>query len=242
MNTRLKEAVVYNSIAIIILLLAFMTMVFNPSFFNRICVEDGVVEWITTIAFLLASIFFIVSLSRSNKIKHAHSRTLASVMTICFALFSFFCFGEEISWGQRIFDLELSSKYQVDQYHQLEGSFQNIQNETNLHNMGFIEKIGNRVIIMGIQLIMGIIFPVLVNIKLFSRYFKRIYHPVPSFALTMFFIGGIMLIATKFFYHPGVVDNVYIYDRVNEFSEMMMSFGFLIFSLWGIRRPDYNLL
>lgn len=83
--------------------------------------EDGVVENLTTL-FLLAT--SIVAIWRAVKAYKAGKRLWVLMWAVLGFLF-FFAAGEEISWGQRIFNVESSGFF-------LE---KNLQKETNLHNL-----------------------------------------------------------------------------------------------------------
>lgn len=83
--------------------------------------EDGVVENLTTL-FLLAT--SIVAIHSAVKAYRAGKRLWVLMWAVLGFLF-FFAAGEEISWGQRIFNVESSGFF-------LE---KNLQKETNLHNL-----------------------------------------------------------------------------------------------------------
>ncbi len=83
--------------------------------------EDGFAEYGT--AFMLLSIFLLL-FSRLFKLWSVKSATWRFGMFIMGLVFLFGA-GEEISWGQRIFNIE-SSEYFIEH---------NAQKETNLHNM-----------------------------------------------------------------------------------------------------------
>jgi hypothetical protein len=94
----------------------------NLEWFNkRYAIEDGVIEWLTVLPLLIVvfiSLRYVVKL-------HSRRNWLFSV-TLCFlALFCFFVAGEEVSWGQRIFNVESSEFFKKN----------NAQAETNLHNL-----------------------------------------------------------------------------------------------------------
>ncbi|MCW8930405.1 MAG: hypothetical protein OQL19_09225 [Gammaproteobacteria bacterium] len=93
----------------------------HDSFKSYFVVEDGFTEW-STVVFLLIGLF--VCVRRVWLLKNERS-FLFLFMTSLLALFFFFGAGEEISWGQRIFDVE-SSEFFVQN---------NAQGETNLHNL-----------------------------------------------------------------------------------------------------------
>lgn len=102
-----------------IVFVAMSNKLINKSFVMFVSKEDGLIEQGTAFIFLICS-FLSASIAmkcsiRSRKIIHA-----------LFAIGFFLCFGEEISWGQRIFGFETPERL----------SELNVQNEFNLHNLG----------------------------------------------------------------------------------------------------------
>lgn len=90
-------------------------------FYNTLVVEDGIIENITAITLLLISILFLYRLIKTRGTKS----TPWLIFNTLIIFGSFFGFGEEISWGQRIFSIESGEFF----------SEYNLQNETNLHNL-----------------------------------------------------------------------------------------------------------
>lgn len=76
--------------------------------------EDGVVEWIGALGFLAASIMFFCSW-KMNK----------SIFLLLLGILFLVAFGEEISWGQRIFDIKTPEVLKAV----------NVQGEINIHNL-----------------------------------------------------------------------------------------------------------
>ena len=93
----------------------------HTSFKEYYVVEDGFTEW-STVFVLLIGIF--VCFRRVWLLKDQKA-WLFLFMTSLLGLFFFFGAGEEISWGQRIFNVESSEFF----------SQNNAQGETNLHNL-----------------------------------------------------------------------------------------------------------
>lgn len=96
----------------------------NPSnFANDFTVEDGFVEWTTAIVlfagFVVAVHRFVIARQRFDWRGRA---ILLLVAAICL-----FGAGEEISWGQRVFDIETPAAFAA----------RNAQRELNLHNLTF---------------------------------------------------------------------------------------------------------
>ncbi len=89
--------------------------------FELFTVEDGVVEWVTVLGLLLASI---TCFSRAFTL-HRIKSPLFTIAAFLLGLILFFGAGEEISWGQRILGLQSSEYFQKN----------NTQGETNFHNL-----------------------------------------------------------------------------------------------------------
>jgi len=94
-----------------------------PATAAALTVEDGPIETVGALAFLGAAV---VACSTATSARPgSRRRRWLAVM----ALGLIFCFGEELSWGQRIFGWQLPAV--------LHGA--NVQNETNLHNLWFLQ-------------------------------------------------------------------------------------------------------
>lgn len=83
--------------------------------------EDGIVEWMTVLGLILGCITCIGRFITLRK----HKSPWFLFVTLALALLLFFAAGEEISWGQRIFNIQSSEFFRE----------KNSQGETNLHNL-----------------------------------------------------------------------------------------------------------
>lgn len=81
----------------------------------ELCWEDGLFENLTALFFLISALILFFKMFRERK---------ADIFLVLLALFFLFVCGEEISWGQRIFNYETPSFLMKA----------NVQQETNLHN------------------------------------------------------------------------------------------------------------
>lgn len=160
----------------------------NPNWFAGVyTVEDGFLEMQQAIYLLLVSI---LCLWRFFKLKDSKSK-LFKFSLLAFAALFFFGFGEEIAWGQRIFDLGSPEFFQ--QY--------NTQNDITLHNLKFGDFKINKVIF---GLIAGIIsgvyvliLPVLYRTIGFVQYIIDDFAvPVPKLIHTFFFLAMYILFLT----------------------------------------------
>lgn len=83
--------------------------------------EDGLFEYMTTIFFLIASVFFILALIK----RYVSIKPFTRFFIFGLGLFCFAVGMEEISWGQRIFGIETPETYKEI----------NFQGETTVHNL-----------------------------------------------------------------------------------------------------------
>ena len=146
----------------------------SPDFFRNVyVVEDGFTEWSTVLALFVAFVVCVVRLVKLWGAKPWRFR----IMTGLLALFCFFGAGEELSWGQRIFDFDTPEFFQEH----------NAQQETGLHNLtieiGGKEYKLNR-IIFGTGLAIAAFFYVAVMTPLYRRK-PRVAQLVDSFAVPM---------------------------------------------------------
>lgn len=142
----------------------------DPTYFKSTYArEDGFIEYATAIMLLFISL---LSFSRLFKLWSVKP-VLWKLGVLGFALIFLFGAGEEISWGQRIFNIE-SSQYFIDN---------NAQQETNLHNMVVGETKINKLIFSQILTIILVIY--LIILPLLYRKFKGIKNLVDMFAVPL---------------------------------------------------------
>ena len=91
------------------------------SWFDWLRSEDGPLEWIQFIEYASSSLFaFIIFLKKRNK------KEINSIIWISLACLLFLIAGEEISWGERLTGIGITSISNL-----------NVQGETNFHNLPF---------------------------------------------------------------------------------------------------------
>ena len=140
----------------------------HPDYFRyTYTVEDGFIEWLTVVA-LIATM--IVCFRRAWLLRHQANKLFLG-MTLFFGLAFLFGAGEEISWGQRIFNIE-SPEFFKDY---------NAQGETNLHNTIIKDTKINK-LVFGKGLGILLLFYLTVFIPLY-RYRPKIKELVDKFAI-----------------------------------------------------------
>ncbi len=108
----------------VFLLFALVLSHVNPQdFTERFVVEDGFVEWGTSIALFVG---FIVSIRRFLRARHRFDWR-GKLILLFVAFVCLFGAGEEISWGQRVLGIETPASFKE----------RNAQEEFNLHNLTF---------------------------------------------------------------------------------------------------------
>lgn len=126
--------------AVVIFILAFSALlVFNPELYDRVSREDHIIEYSSSIFMFLSSFVFLRAFLYSRKLHSGNGKWLSLVLIGVSALF-FLAAGEEISWGQRIFNLS-TPEYLASI---------NDQNELNFHNINkkFFDRVLDRVTII----------------------------------------------------------------------------------------------
>lgn len=166
--------------------------------------EDGVIEQASAVLFLSCSIVAILvavrSVSRNRRIIHA-------ILAIGFFLF----FGEEISWGQRIFGFQTNEIIKNI----------NVQNETNVHNL--LGYFADHLFIAGV-FFFGVVLTALRSAHPFwDRLFRKIGLPTASIGLAIgFFLISLLHDWTVYALIPSSS------LRIAELRELLTALAFLL--------------
>ncbi len=170
--------------------------------------EDNFSENITVALYFISSLGFLLSFKINKQYK-------------LYLFLSFLCLfisGEELSWGQRIFNIQTPEVL----------SQANVQNETNFHNLkyfsGVNDIISSRTIFNGVLLTFLVIIPIANLFNCCNRFFLEYKVPVyPLYGLGISLLILIVRIFQKYGNHSG-----YYLDEV---VEMSASFAFLVYSI-----------
>ena len=153
------EAAAVSFAASFLLFAVFLSIVNHDAFRYQLVTEDGFTETVTALSLFLV---MLVCAYRLVKLRHHRSLTFLG-MTGFIALAGLFGAGEEISWGQRIFDWETPAYF-------LE---HNKQEETGLHNL-VIEindkKISINKVIFGTGLALAMLVYLFIMTPLYRRH------------------------------------------------------------------------
>lgn len=221
-SSRYKKIIfVFPLIVIFLIVLNKIIFGINDQFYQEITVEDGPVEYLTTFAYF-GSFIFSIAISRYFKEKKLFL-ILFLVLGIGFLLIAL----EEISYGQRIFDFESPEWFPT-----------NVQGETNIHNLGTVQK--HRPLAYLFVSFLGsfgwFIFPKIFNkFSKNSQNYSRIFlkYAVPpkyliSYFLPIFLLKIIYEYAPREFVRGPIRWNFFVwYD--SEPMEMLLSLGIFLF-------------
>ena len=211
----------YKSSSIFFLSVVFITIsfillfLFHVELYDQLTSEDNIIENLSAVLLLFCSCFFLISFfhARKSPLKIHHWLTYGLLMlSIVFFLIA----GEEISWGQRIFDLATPDYL----------SSVNEQDELNFHNINkrFFDRLLDRA---------TIIFVFISSFLLYRKKGKTlgIQNPdifvICSFAITPFYTQNTQLD----FYHLLICNYFFLYPK---YTTRFLSFYICSFS-WSFR-------
>jgi len=222
------------SCGLIVLIASYSILLFvSPDEAVRIRNEDGVVETIAAICWFLAAIilFYMFIRSKSNK-KPYFLKFKRNIFYLLLGLFFIFCWGEEISWGQRIFGLGTPETLQEI----------NAQKEINIHNfwifqsydknlndkVGFQKWYSSARIFSLIWFLYCVLIPIINEYILKARHvFRRFYFPVIPLWIGILFLMN-YIISKVFESWKGLEIASYVFMEVKETN---IAFLFFIASI-----------
>lgn len=209
-----------------------------PVFFTELTAsfgkEDGIVESIGALFFLLASVILILTYFKIKKTTSSAYRKPEAIWILGLALLFFVAFGEEISWGQRIYGFETPEG--LKEY--------NKQHEFNIHNLepfhGLDEKgepkTGLAALMTSHRLFYAILIGYIIIIPLImipntwlSRLIINLEIPIVPIWISGLFIAVFLFVKVVQFLFAR--DNNDLYHALVEIMETNIALVILIFSL-----------
>ena len=189
---------------------------YSSSLYNLFVEEDGIIEYSTAIFLLSVSIYLINKLLKTVKVI-----STKNIGIVLFSIIFFFGFGEEISWGQRIFNIE-TPQFFVEN---------NLQSETNIHNL----------MIGGVKLNKLIFTNTLFFI--FSFYFLAIPYLYAKRNSVKSIINKFSIVIPKYsqsiiFICSSIIIYLFDHDRISEVWECLFAFTMLITSINPLNKQE----
>jgi hypothetical protein len=162
-------------------------------------------------------VFFITFLKDKNSNDFYLFKTKKNFFFLFLAIVFFFGFGEEISWGQRIFNVQTPEMLKQVNY----------QEEINIHNMKFFTGLLHEGRLFNYFWILLCVIIPLLNWKsaVSARFFAKINFPIVPLWLGMFFI------ISYFVYQVFDLSYPTLFHAISELKETSLSFLFFIFSI-----------
>lgn len=193
----------------------------DPRLFLEIGKEDGVIEYATFVAYAAAAFFSFRSLHyiRLLDIKNREKNILLVLVvltTIALALIA----GEEISWGQRVFEFQTPQQIAV----------RNTQKEFNFHNDAAIfGRVYTMYLLLNLYFIISWIFYPLIKGKIteFIDIFVRLY--TSRWYLIGLFIPNLLYTLLRAYRGPIVI------DKWEEITEVFLSLGLMAIWILNVR-------
>jgi hypothetical protein len=204
----------YTPIAIFLVFISIKISFYH--FYHSLLREDGLIESLTCVFFLLGSAFSFISykLITDKSIFIKHYSTIFLALGFIFLFISL----EEISWGQRIFNFPTPDILKEI----------NVQNETTIHNLDWIHFniTMNAYILIGFS---GFLAPSFADS---SSQVKNLL--IPNKNLTFYFLP---ILASALYFEYGIlIKSFYFIEPIdNEICEMILALGLLIFTYSKLR-------
>ncbi len=182
------EKSLYRIILVLLILTIASTLSYyiNEDIYKSLVREDGILEYLSAFTLLACSALLFIRLIKVFRLK----KGAWIFFNIIMILGLFFAFGEEISWGQRIFSIE-SGDFFKDK---------NLQEETNLHNLeiGGV-KINKIIFSYGLTAVFGIYFLLFQLLYRKWNFFRKLSDmfgvPVPMIHQSVLIIAATILIS-----------------------------------------------
>lgn len=200
---------------------------FAPVSFGINGYEDGPIEYLTSMLFMVSSIGFAVAARRSQYLK-AKGSIWAYSMVLAWSALMFLFFAEEISWGQRIIGFGTPEDLRAA----------NVQKEFNIHNLEAISYAlgGHHRFLSMMILLTGLVFPLVALTAWGRKLFQRLSFPVSPLALAPLFVGAYLFV--KYFVEVQPFADHMLHNAVTETRELLLAIGMAAFGVVGAIAPN----
>ena len=238
-----KQSLYFIIIVLAIFLSYSVFLIFDNHTIILLTKEDGLFESLGAISFLIASIiFFLTFLKDKSGNDFKFFKTKKNIFFLLLGITFFLGFAEEISWGQRIFNLptpEILNKY-------------NIQKEMTIHNLAFFQvrtaegcRKSNWALLLHINVhfilfsfIFCILIPILYKYHLtLSHWFRKINFPEVPLWLGIFFLVNLVISRLLCVYISGDLQSFLIIagdipNAIMEVEECIFALFFLLVAFY----------
>ncbi len=199
-----------------------ITKIYFTDFYNYVNYEDNVTEYLQSIFLLICSILSLLISLKYFKNK----KIFLSIIFIVFFIFFAFWFFEEISWGQRIFNIN-TTEFMLEN---------NLQSEITIHNLRFFRGTYNYVHLAYLMMSSwGLFLPFIFFKKKKNQTIDLFY---PEWYLSLYFLSSfIFYFYWEFLLEPLGIERNIIFFKENYFftstdqepSELFLIIGIMFF-------------
>lgn len=224
-NNEIKLGILLISAVVIFGIYIILLSITDVNSYFLLIQEDGLIEYASPILWLLAAILLLIVLIKQRKCMKSYTFHLFPyiILIISFIVSA----GEEISWGQRILDLETPEALKAI----------NVQNEITLHNIGSISIFSNAFFLLTVTFFLCIPFLVRKYVQL-KNYINFYSFPVPNrFVIYVFMISLFiwLFVGIRFGtlgFHPfSFFAEKYYTQMDDEIFEFLSAYAFFSFSI-----------
>ena len=197
----------------------FLWVEFDAAYLYGMTKEDGPLETLSAVFYGLSCLCFIVFIKRSEFLKNK-ATGFRYFIPVSWAILMFVFMGEEISWGQRIFNISTP-----------EGLAEiNVQNELNLHNIAVMDTfMGGKYRYLSVMMFTtGLFLPLFVLSSIGKRTIQYFAFPVSPLNYVVLFVGA---------YCYGKYAHPVIGNGASEVRELLMGIAMFLFALHGALSP-----
>lgn len=238
----MKRSLLKISTILLIVLSTYSIILFDEQAIINIGLEDGPVENYGALSHFISSILFFTAFAYSKIDRNYRWQKILGQKNLFYLLLGvlfFICFGEEISWGQRIFNIktpEIISEF-------------NAQKEINLHNLWIFYATypdGQRKAFLPLLLNMSRLFsifwllycvaiPIVDKLSVrINSIFKNINLPVPPMWIGIIFLTNYIVFKVVFSFLADSRHEVLF--SINELKESNYAFIFSILAFTEVRK------
>lgn len=171
--------------------------------------EDGLIEWGTTFAFLLAAALNAGALWQRRRI----APVFETLVRVALVLFCIFVAGEEMSWGQRLVGFQPPEIF-LEKNFQQEMNLHNVLMDESASGLGF--ELDSKHMVALIAVIFGVLGPLLVRL----RPFRAVAPIAPPVVLAPIFLA------------VAVAELTYPIDLTGEGAELLLGMLFALAVAW----------
>lgn len=188
----------------------------NRNLFRFLLAEDGPVEWATFGGFIVAMLIGIYICNLCLKLNYKWFAWFFGI----FAIAMLFCAGEELSWGQRIFDLETPEELRIP----------GVQDEIVFHNIGGKLGIFNVALLL-VEIVGGFAYFVKRRVMR-GRQGTQVNYLFPPLCLSSSFAIALIykILQLTIWQNPEYVIQKYV-----EWTELSLAFGLIAYA-WLVQR------